>query len=253
MRIVSWNMNAKGLTERHLDGWTFLLDELQPDIALLQETVPPADPVPGYDQVFTEAWDGHSWGSAVLSRVGGLELVWEHRDRGAVVLADTSLDGIGVISIASLHARVRDYRVIPPLRETLDELKPQLRTRFILGGDLNTARSAADAWPGNGHREFWEEIEGTWGLHEHLPAGGRELQSYWREWQRNQPPTIGNSLQDDHVFLDAETFKYPAKCRLWDTKRVRELSDHGPVVLDVSVPGFDSDRSADIGESADER
>jgi hypothetical protein len=105
----------------------------------------------------------------------------------------------------------------------------------------------------NGHGEFWEEIEKTWGLYEHLPVGGRERQSYWREWLRNQPPTIGNSLQDDHVFLDGETFEYPADCRIWDTKVVRELSDHGPVVVDVSVPGFGSQDLEDERPSVDER
>jgi endonuclease/exonuclease/phosphatase family metal-dependent hydrolase len=193
--------------------------------------------LPGYEYVFTTAWDGHSWGSAVLTNTGNLEVRYEHRDRGAVVLAETAIDGLGVISIASVHARVLENRVIPPLRETLDELKAQLRSRFIVGGDLNTARSAAAAWPGNGHREFWDELETTWGLHEHLPAGGSERQSFWREWQRNLPPTVGNSLQDDHIFLDADTFKKRATCRVWDTKRVRELSDHGPVVLDIFGPG----------------
>src|SRR4029077_12528680 len=122
-------------------------------------------------------------------------------------------------------------RVIPALEETLDELKPQLLPRFIVGGDLNTARLAADAWPANGHGQFWDQIESKWGLHEHLPAGDRERQSYWREWQRNKPPTIGNSLQDDHLFVDETTFKHQATCRVWDTKAVRELSDHGPLVL----------------------
>jgi len=42
MRIVSWNMNARDFTKRHGDGWTFLLDDLEPDIALLQEVVPPS-------------------------------------------------------------------------------------------------------------------------------------------------------------------------------------------------------------------
>jgi exonuclease III len=236
MRIVSWNMNAQGLTKRHIRAWTFLLDELQPDVALLQEVVPPADVVPGFEYAFTRAWDDQAWGSAVLCRTENLDLRWEHRVRGAVLLVDTQLPGIGPASIASVHARVVDRRVIPSLRQTLDDLQPRLLPRYIVGGDLNTARAAADAWPANGHREFWEEIDTRWELHEHLPEGGHERQSYWREWRRGQAPTIGNSLQDDHVFLDATTFAQPARCLVWDTKQVRDLSDHGPIVVDIDLP-----------------
>jgi endonuclease/exonuclease/phosphatase family metal-dependent hydrolase len=47
---------------------------------------------------------------------------------------------------------------------------------------------------------------------------------------------MGNSLQDDHVFMDATTFAFLAECLVWDTQRVRELSDHGPVVVDLKLP-----------------
>jgi endonuclease/exonuclease/phosphatase family metal-dependent hydrolase len=40
-------------------------------------------------------------------------------------------------------------------------------------------------------------------------------------------------MQDDHILLDAETFEVGPECRVWDTKQVRELSDHGPVVVDL--------------------
>jgi exonuclease III len=125
-------------------------------------------------------------------------------------------------------------RVIPPLRETFEELRRRLRGRFIVGGDLNTARAAARAWPRNGHGEFWSDVE-RWGFVEPLPLG-TERQSYWRKWRRDRRPTIGNSLQDDHVLLDQETAGQVTDCVVWDTRRVRELSDHGPVVVDVRLP-----------------
>ena len=229
-------MNAPDRSRTHRDAWSFLTDVLQPDIALLQETVIPEEGMPGYSHTFTRAWDGMAWGSAVLSRVGDMQPRWEADRLGAVLVVDLSIRGIGPLSVASIHARIIDRRVIPSLRTTLNELMKHLSSSFIVGGDLNTARAAGKAWPRNGHREFWNEIEATWGFHEPLPAGGHERQSYWREWLRNKPPTIGNSLQDDHVFLDAETFAYPWKCRIWDTRQVREMSDHGPVVLDVELP-----------------
>lgn len=43
MRLISWNMSAGfGFeAEKHIRAWEFLRDELKPDVALLQEAVPP--------------------------------------------------------------------------------------------------------------------------------------------------------------------------------------------------------------------
>jgi endonuclease/exonuclease/phosphatase family metal-dependent hydrolase len=126
--------------------------------------------------------------------------------------------------------------VIPALRETFGALREHLQDHFIVGGDLNTARAAARAWPANGHGEFWEDVE-AWGFREALPFDGVERQSFWREWRHNKQPTIGNSLQDDHIFLDNGTFKHIRRSLIWDTREVRDLSDHGPVVVDLDLLG----------------
>ena len=45
LRIVTWNMNfiGKDRAAQHGEAWTFLLETLEPDIALLQEVVIPRD------------------------------------------------------------------------------------------------------------------------------------------------------------------------------------------------------------------
>jgi endonuclease/exonuclease/phosphatase family metal-dependent hydrolase len=73
------------------------------------------------------------------------------------------------------------------------------------------------------------------------------------EWTTVYPPSPGASNQPQptatptatavpttasvsgHVFLDAETFKLVSQSRVWDTPQVRGLSDHGPIVVDLSL------------------
>jgi hypothetical protein len=194
MRVVSWNLNQQGR-----DTWSFLLQELDPDIALVQEAIVPDDLDARYDVRCMPALPNGRWGSAILSRVGSLEVDWKKQSGGAAIVAHCTVPYLGSVSIASVHARIVDGRVIPALRLTFDALRNHLGDRFIVGGDLNTARAAHLAWPANGHGEFWSDLE-AWGFREALPFKDGERQSYWREWLQNKPPTFGNSLQDDHVF-----------------------------------------------------
>lgn len=234
MRIVTWNMNYRDRVRQHGEAWAFLRETLQPDIALLQEVVIPEGLDNDYCCLFTPRWADTVWGSAILSRVGDLERDWEDNSRGAALGATSAIPGLGAVSLACLQIAT-DGGVIVPLRRKIGILRKHLGDRFVLGGDFNTARQAHQAWPSMGHGEFWGEIE-TWGFHEPLPLGGREQQSYWGRWLRNELPSLGNTLQDDHVLLDGETFALVEDCQVWDTKRVRDLSDHGPVVVDLTLP-----------------
>jgi exonuclease III len=231
LRIVSWNMERQGN-----DTWAFLLENLNPDVALIQEAILPKDGIDGYDVLWTSALPSGRWGSGILARFGKLDLEWEDRRRGAVVMGRCTIPSLGPVSIVSLHARVNRHThlVIPDLRETLAHVRPRLEPRFILGGDLNTAREAGRRWPNNGHVEFWRDIE-TWGLSDcHYLVHGVERQSFWRGALRYRPAAI-DGLQDDHIFVDAKTFRAVNQCFVWDTEEVRALSDHGPLVVELAL------------------
>jgi exonuclease III len=234
MRIVSWNMDQWGHSASHGDAWGFLW-ELQPDIALVQEAIVPESLPSRYQALWTRAWETRRWGTAVLCRLADLEVDWQDRSRGALVAAHCSIPPLGRVSIASLHARA-DGLVVPPLRLTFDALRTRLGDRFIVGGDLNTARAAALAWPDNGHGEFWAELDASEFRDCHYLLHGAERQSFWRDQLRGQPLTVGNALMDDHVFVDRGTLEYVKSADVLDTPEIRKLSDHGPVVVDLVLP-----------------
>src|SRR4051794_40287126 len=92
IRIVSWNLARRG--KKTLD---FLLG-LEPDIALIQEAILPVR-IDGYEVASTKAWEGKAWESAVMSRHGEPEVVWENSDRGAVLLTRCSIPLLGTILV----------------------------------------------------------------------------------------------------------------------------------------------------------
>jgi endonuclease/exonuclease/phosphatase family metal-dependent hydrolase len=223
MRIVSWNLAQRGRKTRAF------LQSLGPDIALVQEAILPGE-IPGYTKLWTPGWDNGTWGSAILSRIGEPELLWENNERGAVVLARCSIDGVGDVTIASLHARLGPNRegVIRPLRKTFEALRPRLGDCFIVGGDFNTARLLGRVYDKHwGHEEFWNEMD-AWAWDVVFRKLGKEEQSFWRKGLRNE-------LMDDHVLVDEKTFELVTHAYVLDTPEVRELSDHAPVVVDLAV------------------
>ena len=74
MRIVTWNMDCwKRPAAKHAAAWEFLVGELRPDIALLQETR--VQKTADYEVLPLLALErgaslkSLTWGSAILSRV----------------------------------------------------------------------------------------------------------------------------------------------------------------------------------------
>src|SRR4051794_21927864 len=138
MRVVSWNMAYWQRRAQWREAWAFLTKELAPDIALLQEAVVPNGL--DYEQFVTPALEGGTslkqlaWGSAILSRVGQLELGMDISPeliagRGAVQLANCNIDGTRPTTLVNIHSRLNyggTQQVIPNLQETIDMVLPAL-------------------------------------------------------------------------------------------------------------------------------
>lgn len=226
MRVVSWNLghNSGEYAARHAEAWRFLIEELNPDVTLVQEAVPPVE----LDRslVFAKPWARRPWGSAVVAARGRIHKGFTDTSRGPVAVAE--LDD-GTIAV-SIHARIVQGRTIPALRKTMQSLMPRLENRrFFVGGDLNTARAAEVIWPGNEHLEFFESLTGM-GLYDcHWELNGNtEKQSFWGH-------VSPHALQLDHLFVDLATGRdgRVSRCQILDGPEISELSDHGPVVADI--------------------
>lgn len=82
MRVVAWNMShwIRSEEQRQL-GWRVFREELQADVALLQETVPPA---PYADQaVYRPIGARRDWGSAVVGFAVDVRAIEEANGRAS--------------------------------------------------------------------------------------------------------------------------------------------------------------------------
>ena len=81
MKLVTWNMDYwKHSEEERNQAWDLLDSEISPDIALLQEAVPPENRYKSHNQVFLKVEGKNKWSSGIISRtfhLAGLDLVSE--------------------------------------------------------------------------------------------------------------------------------------------------------------------------------
>jgi endonuclease/exonuclease/phosphatase family metal-dependent hydrolase len=234
MRIVTWNMGCGPSGSRyrktHESAWRYLLDELHPDVALVQEAL--------------------------------LDVPETARGRGAVVSHEhvPNADvGTAVFVSESLRGATRGFRVVAPensylagaelgsdghafvvisahvypdehhqrsLEAVRDALCAALAGKAgVVGGDFNAARSFKGY-----HTRFFDDMAAGGFYDCHWGKNGCEKRTFW---------TRGD-VQDDHLFVSAEWSSRVGSCQVLDNAEVRALSDHGPVVLDLDLAGIAS-------------
>jgi endonuclease/exonuclease/phosphatase family metal-dependent hydrolase len=251
MRVISWNMglNDKRFAKPGMHGqaWHYLLG-LQPDLAFLQETLPPTW-VHGHG--FLAAGAFNVWGSAIFSPRYPLSAF--HPPNGSrahalgayLAFAKTTLPDGEEALLTSVHARA-DFATKRQLGESdsstlarrsvgrprvndlvfaeVDRLRSNA-PRFIAAGDWNTGRTQASATAGV---EFFDRAkEKGW------------YDCVWDTFEREERTWFraGDKLvQDDHVFCDPSLGGNVRDA--WAASDAAEhlgLSDHAPLIVDIDV------------------
>jgi exonuclease III len=255
-RIVSWNMNHWRQPTRPEDtrakGWDYLQGDLRPDVALLQETVPPAS-LDRRSVIYREIADYRPWGSAIVTRPGlPLETIWAVPTRfsrrrfqlantfpGSVAVGEVTIEGIAPITVVSVYNVIDVYaqttllRIVADLIPLFDSAKG---SRVILAGDLNVSMTTQDPYYLQRGRAILGALTGL-GLVEvteaakhrpspwlDCPCGAAGRCAHLRTWQ---------SHELDHAYV-TESLRDEVESVSVDHEAVAlGLSDHAPLVIDL--------------------
>jgi endonuclease/exonuclease/phosphatase family metal-dependent hydrolase len=184
--------------------------------ALLNFTVSPAE-----GELFWSIDRGSDSGTAVFVRAGITASAIDVRARGSYVAAVTVQEQERPIVFASAHVGPGDYQ---EHRLALADALAQLVAgkRFIVGGDLNTARHWDKVYGGRQHAAFFEGLAARGFQDCHWMKNQREVQSFWGHQAKE-------AYQCDHLFADESTSDFVITCGVIDNPTVRALSDHGPI------------------------
>jgi endonuclease/exonuclease/phosphatase family metal-dependent hydrolase len=257
VRVVTWNMAAGfGFNQkRHELAWRYL-QTLDPDIALLQEAVPPNWARSQWSIVARRSYppvDGRAdvpWGSAVVAREQALSehipdsgtTPWLHQLRGSAVIARIISET--PLWIASIHSNAYPIPADCLDRLPTDGLRRCHETevweielvamefeqlvghgRFIAGGDLNSALLFDTISGDQSNQRLFGNLRDS-GFHD-LRTSSHEQQAYFKAGRR--------PYQLDHVFADATT---AAQSHTWrvipEPAADLDLSDHAPIEVDFA-------------------
>lgn len=218
MIVVAWNMGRK----RHHAAWRYLLDDLAPDLALLQETAPPPEASQRGHVSHARAYAAHAWGSAVYVKTGGAqELPLPPEHRGWLMAAELPLPGAVSLVAVSVHARILNGYVRPNLDRAFEALEPLLTGRsFVLGGDLNLSRNYDTVYGTFHHTEFLDGLPGRGFVDCMRKFHSEEQRTFWGR--------TAHDYQNDHLFVSHDLGTRVDACDVVDRA---DLSDHSPLRL----------------------
>jgi exonuclease III len=260
-RVVSWNMNHwQRSEEERRASWSYLEEHLKPDVALLQETVPPEhdDKV-----VFREGGigDRRPWSSAVVSYEAPLKPITKVKSQyggkvellrtspGSVAIAEVKLSRTQPLVAISVYGLIDQGYAITTMHRIVSDLTPLLdrvdtKKRIVLAGDFNlsTQLSPPDR---ERHRNFFDRLEqfdlvdliadtaGSRPSLEGCPCEDepcRHVRTHIRARDKDPKP-----WQDDYVFVSRALREKVTSCEVrgagdpdpW------QFSDHCPIVVEL--------------------
>jgi exonuclease III len=230
--VATWNMDYwKRKKEQRQAAWTYLTEEIRPDIALLQECKPPPVMNREYNIIYHEIGGARNWGSAVLARSYTIkEVEFENSHPGCVVAAEIEILGITLTAISVYGMLCKHNYATTTMHRILSDLTPLIhgqrnRRTFIMGGDYNVSTQWDERYK---HRDPSHQL--VFDRIEDLRLVNCTLQYFGKHVQTNHHARSNYPWQNDYLHASKKLAAKLVSCEVFGEEEIREFSDHLPVL-----------------------
>ena len=237
MRFLTWNMDYwKRNSEQRKLAWNYLSDTLNPDVALIQEIVPPENSYNEMNVLYHEIDGKRKWGSAIFSKYNILKELYLNNGyvgARATVISEIEISDSFTVTFINIYGQLDSYgyatTTMHHLLSDLTTILNQKRKRnIILGGDFNVSEQFDEKYKGQfpSHKLVFDRLEdfGLINCTKHF---------YKTHIQTHVHNKSDFGWQDDYIFVSKNLIDRITKCEVINDKEILELSDHLPLLIEL--------------------
>ena len=222
--------------EQRKRAWQYLWETLNPDVALLQEIVPPEESFKTFDILYHELEGRRKWGNAIVSRYRILrEIHFTSKYPGSegLVAGQLSLPGGDIVTVINVYGLIDENGYsTTTMHHILSDLTPLLhrgnRENIILAGDFNISEQWDIKYNERDplHRLVFQRLE-------NLRLTNCTKKFFKEHIQTHVHSKSMFGWQNDYVFLSDTMIKRVSDCKVIQDPVVLEFSDHYPVMIEI--------------------
>jgi exonuclease III len=249
IRVVTWNMAYWSHKQLHDEAWDYLLNTIDADFFLVQESKRPKSLENDNNFLWHNAGatsGRKAWGTGIYSKK--YKLTQEPEDSipswnkktfdEMCVVANASIDDGKALILISLYGRMDKVDRVPycitNLHRVLSDLTGIFNGHFgkrniVLGGDLNASKQLDPIQRNSSHKIFFDRLE-DFGLKNSFDLNGN---TDFVQTHRHNISKL--NWQNDYLFFSKQIAKGFIDCEVTDNEVVRRLSDHNPVIVTLDI------------------
>jgi exonuclease III len=231
-RIVTWNMDHwKRSKEKRAFAWEYLLKNLNPDIALLQEARAPDEIIDRFHTITHPLTHKKRWGNVLVSKHQIRQEIHMHNyyyGSRSLIVAEIRVNPKIVLTAICVYGAIDGRRyastTMHHVLSDITYLLWQKRRGIVLGGDLNV------------DIQWDQEHPGDWPAHEIVFERMRNLGLIDCTNGPVRTQVQENSdipWQNDYIFVNKRLKGSVLTCKVIEDPSLLELSNHYPIVLDL--------------------
>ena len=238
IKIATWNMAHWSHKRFSEDSWNYFLHELGCDVLFFQESFPDLSILQNERLVWNEIGNSRPWGSGVYSQEFKIrEFSFKTDFFGAVTAAEITINEdltIIAISLYGLMEKISNVTyAIPNLHRIFSDLTGILESaktkhRVVIGGDFNASLQIDAQQVGNSHEVFFGRLK-EFGLINCFDKYYDDFIQTHRHSRSDKP------WQNDYFFISKRLNSQLVNCEVIDNEKVREFSDHNPVIIELDI------------------
>lgn len=225
-------------TEQRESAWKYLTEKIDPEIALIQEIVPPETSYNSHKTLYHEIDGKRKWGTAIISKYSIFKELYFNNcypgSSGLIVCEIKTSDDI-LLTIVNIYGQLDDsgyasttmHHLLSDLTQVLNKKN---KRKIILGGDFNVSEQFDVKFKGEfpSHKIVFDRIE-NFGLinctkkfyNGHIQTHVHSKSDF--EWQ------------NDYLFVSENIINEVKSCEVISNKEILDFSDHLPVIIDLKI------------------